>query len=156
MATKATNQLLEDLDSDDVKVRMAAAQNPNATPEALLKAMEDTDWHVRWYAADNPNATSQVLLKALEDEDRNIRWLTAGNERATSQVLLKAIEDADKYVRSRAVQNPKIKTLPLTDEKWFSLIAEGAFDNFVGNIPSRIKKDPRYKSTRLLKKISSQ
>jgi len=66
MANNAS-QLLNDIRSDNPKVRSAAARNPNATPEILMIAINDEDEYVRWAAAFNRNATPEVLFQlALE------------------------------------------------------------------------------------------
>lgn len=157
-ANKTTEELLKDLDNDDYFVRKSAAYHPKATTQVLMKALEDNDYRVRVSAVGNPRvtATPEVLLKAMEDENYDVRKFATWHHNATPEVLLKAVEDENGDVREAAADNPLIKTLPISDEKWFQLIAEGAFDGITENIPSRIKKDPRYKASRLLSKLSSE
>jgi HEAT repeat protein len=129
VTTKTTEKLLNALDSNDPEVCRAAARNRNATPEILMKALDSKDNDVRHAATWNPNATPEVLLKALEDEN--------------------------KWVRREAVYHPNFKTLTISDEQWFSLIVKGLFDGFAIHIPPHIKRNPRYKSIRLLLKLAS-
>ena len=57
----------------DPRVRMSAAENPNATEEHLHKAMADEDYRVRRAAVRNDNVTQSVLQKALNDLHERVR-----------------------------------------------------------------------------------
>ena len=153
--SKKEQELLEALRSKDVYVRLAAARYRHATPEVLLRALKDRAKEVRRTAAYNRKATPEILLIAMKDEHKWVRWNAAANLNATPEVLLLAMKDKDKDVRCEAAGNPKIKSLNLSTDKWLELVAEGFFEGSLKNIPPHVKKDPRYKSIRLLSKLAN-
>ena len=97
---------------------------------------------------------TEKLLEALRSGDEYVRHGAAGNPNATPEVLLVALEDEDACVRRIAAANPNIKSLNLSTERWLELVANGAFEGSLKNIPHHVKKDPRYKSSRLLSQLA--
>ena len=154
MNTKTEQELLKDLRSKDGFIRHGAARNPNATTEVLLIAIKDKDESVRRAAAEHPNATPEVLLFAMEDGDEYVRSNAAGNPNATPEVLMVAMKDEKWNVRWNAARNPKIKSLKLSTDEWLELVAEDFFEGSLKNVPPHVKKDPRYKSSRLLSQLA--
>ena len=153
--TSKTEKLLEALRSGYESVRRAAASNPNATPEVLLVAVKDEEACVRYQAAANPSATPEVLLLVLKGRSPYVRRAAAANPNATPEVLLVALKDKNEWVRRHAARNPNIKSLNLSTDKWLELVAGGFFEGSLKNIPHHVKKDPRYKSIRLLSKLAN-
>ena len=146
--------LLKALDDSNGLVRRFASMNPNATPELLLKAMNDEDSYVRCSAAENSNATTEVLLKALDDNDFFVRRNAVLNPNATPEVLLKALYNKSTYVRACAASNPLVKKVDIPLKKWISLVVSGCFKGSMNNIPSHVKRNPKYKSAVLLSKLA--
>ena len=124
------------------------------TEQKLLKYLKSTEWSVRERAAKHPNATLEVLLLAMKDNDGSVRRGAARNPNATPEILMVAMRDEHGGVRRRAAENPKIKSLNLSTDKWLELVAGGFFEGNLKNVPPHVKKDPRYKSSRLLSQLA--
>ena len=90
----------------------------------------------------------------IRDRDISVRHGAALNSSATPEVLMVALEDEDMGVRRNAARNPNIKSLDLSTDKWLELVAEDFFEGYTKNIPHHVKRDPRYKSIRLLSKLA--
>lgn len=151
---KAEKRLLEDLRSWDVRVRREAARSLIATTESLLAALRDEYWLVRLEAARHSRATPEVLVVALRDTHAWVRCEAARHPNATPEVLMVAMGDGHEWVRRGGAENPNIKSLDLSTEKWLEFVAEGVFEGNLKNIPPHVKRDPRYKSIRLLSKLA--
>lgn len=97
--------LFKALSHNDIRVRQAAAINTKATPLLIDKALGDADYQVRAAAAANINANESLLLKALSDNDVRVRKAAVGNDSATPLIIEKAIRDSSDEVRARAVMH---------------------------------------------------
>ena len=160
MTTKKTSKieqkLLKAIRSENQYVRSEAARHRNATPEVLMVAMRSKHAWVRNCAAGNRNATPEVLLVAMRDKDEDVRNCAARNPNATPEVLMVAMRSKDKAVRRGVAFNPNIKSLNLSTDKWLELVAEDFFEGSLKNVPPHVKKDPRYKSSRLLSQLAKK
>ena len=90
----------------------------------------------------------------MKDNDDSVRRGAARNPNATPEILMVAMRDEHGGVRRRAAENPKIKSLNLSTDKWLELVAGGFFEGNLKNVPPHVKKDPRYKSSRLLSQLA--
>lgn len=167
-----------------VRERCRALRSRKATERLLLSAMHDPDDDIRYAAARNVNATEKVLLLAVEDNEPDIRYAAAMHRKATEKVLKIAVKDQFDFVEIAALKNrnvtprilinvfkrdwyfncnrslrevaknPKVRKLNLSFNRWVELVAKGIFNRCMNNVPSHVRKNPRFKSAVLLNKLA--
>jgi len=105
---KATPEILKiGAQDEDSEVRRFAMWNPNATPEILKMGVKSKDWQVRWYVMNNPNATPEILKIGIEDRKGDVRAAVMGNPNTPEEMLRQGAKDEDWAIRRAVMQNPK-------------------------------------------------
>jgi Leucine rich repeat variant len=83
-----------------------AVQQSNAPMMLLEKAAQSEDWRVREAAARNPNLSGELLEKLALDSDRDVRAAIAANTHLNAETLERLLGDTSEEVRAVAVQHP--------------------------------------------------
>ena len=83
-----------------------AVEQANAPLMLLEKAAQSEDWRVREAAARNPNLSGELLEKLAQDSDRDVRAAIAANTHLNAETLERLLGDTSEEVRAVAVQHP--------------------------------------------------
>jgi Leucine rich repeat variant len=83
-----------------------AVQQANAPLMMLEQAANSEDWRVREAAARNPNLSGELLEKLAQDSDRDVRAAIAANTHLNAETLERLLGDTSEEVRAVAVQHP--------------------------------------------------
>jgi HEAT repeat protein len=111
MDDKELKELLAGVRAVDWRDRLSAASHPLATELELIEAiLWDPDRDVRLAAAENPNATETVLAIASRDEHPWVREAVAEHPNATIRLLKRLKYDPDPR-ESRAAKRALEKRL---------------------------------------------
>jgi hypothetical protein len=81
-------------------------QQVNAPLMLLERAAQSEDWRVREAAARNPNLSGELLEKLAQDSDRDVRAAIAENTHLNAETLERLLGDTSEEVRAVAVQHP--------------------------------------------------
>jgi Leucine rich repeat variant len=104
--TNLTPDELEQASDVGVWAFKLAVQQANAPMMLLERAAQSEDWRVREAAARNPNLSGELLEKLAQDSDRDVRAAIAANTHLNAETLERLLGDTSEEVRAVAVQHP--------------------------------------------------
>jgi hypothetical protein len=90
---------------DDPFVRMIAAEDTSAPPEALIKLADDRNEYVRVEVAKNTSTPSEALIKLSGELVFGVRHGVAGNTSSPPEALIKLAADNEDNVRISVARN---------------------------------------------------
>lgn len=116
-----------------------AAAIPAAAEQTLYALLNNPNWQVRMALADNPEATSAILSKLAEDEDENVRQSVMENPNCPEEIYVKFAYDEDELLVAEWIDQDRTTSdmlVPLHKTDDFT-IASSLVDS--GKIPFSVK-----------------
>ncbi len=102
-------------------VRAGLAVNPKVPMDILMTLSEDEDPVVRKQVASNPSLPEKDMRRLFSEKGRAIMNLSTRrglvkNPNTPLDILIELSRDKNKYIRSDALQHPKMKQYPKTEQ----------------------------------------
>ncbi|MUG98516.1 hypothetical protein F7734_41975 [Scytonema sp. UIC 10036] len=127
-------QLLEDVKSQDNKVRIGVAINPNTPLSLLEKLAIDEDDYVRRAVGTNLNASENILEQLGLDQNSDVREAVAYHPHTPVTTLTQLAEDRGWHIRKAVASHPNVPASVLNN------LAEDATEEVKHAVFDKVKR----------------